>query len=163
MGCESQTMREITTNTFTTMAPNHYSKLENMYLNGNINTKIYHSTTCKIDLERAEIGMNIEDKYFHALGAIHGSVYFKLLDDAAFFAVNSIVEDVFVLTTSFNINILRPVNKGRITAIGQIKFKSRSLFVANSTLYNEQGEEIAFGTGNFTKSKINLKEEIGYK
>lgn len=134
-----------------------------MYLTANVNTKIYDSITCKISLESAEIGMAIDEKYFHALGAIHGSVYFKLLDDAAFFAVNSIVEDVFVLTTSFNVNILRPVNKGRIIAVGQVKFKSRNLFVANSILYNEEGKEIAFGTGNFTKSKINLSEEIGYK
>jgi len=145
------------------MEHNHFQKLERMYLSGNINTKMYESTTCTIGIERAEIGMTINEKYFHALGAIHGSVYFKLLDDAAFFAVNSIVEDVFVLTTSFNINILRPVNKGIITAIGEVKFKSRNLFVANSILYNEGGKEIAFGTGNFTKSKINLTEEIGYK
>ena len=145
------------------MEQNHFQKLERMYLSGNINTKIYHFTTCKIALESAKIEMVTEEKYFHALGAIHGSVYFKLLDDTAFFAVNSIVEDVFVLTTSFNINILRPVNKGLITAIGQVKFKSRNLFVANSILYNESGVEIAFGTGNFTKSKINLTEEIGYK
>jgi acyl-coenzyme A thioesterase PaaI-like protein len=90
-------------------------------------------------------------------------VYFKLLDDSAFFAVNSIVEDVFVLTTSFNINLIRPANEGIITAVGKLKFKSRELFVAESILYNEAGNEIAFGTGNFAKSKITLSEDIGYK
>ena len=73
------------------------------------------------------------------------------------------MEDVFVLTTNFNINITRPVNEGKITAIGKVKFKSRNLFIAESTLYNEEGKEIAFGTGHFAKSKFALSEEIGYK
>lgn len=97
------------------------------------------------------------------MGAIHGSVYFKLLDDASFFAVNSLIEDAFVLTTSFNINLIRPANHGKITAIGQARFRSKHLFAAESTLYNSAGKEIAFGTGNFVKSKVGLSEEIGYK
>ncbi|WP_103069121.1 PaaI family thioesterase [Aquimarina sediminis] len=145
------------------MSSEHYSKLERMYLQANINTQLYDTTTVKISEGLAQIELKISEKYFHALGAIHGSVYFKLLDDAAFFAVNSIVEDAFVLTTSFNINLIRPVHKGAITAIGKIKSKSRTLFVAESTLYNEEGKEVAFGTGNFAKSKIELSEKIGYK
>ncbi len=141
----------------------HYEKLERMYLQANINTRIFDTTTVKISEGLAQIGLEISDKYFHALGAMHGSVYFKLLDDAAFFAVNSIVEDVFVLTSSFNINLVRPVDKGIISAIGKVKFKSRNLFVAESTLYNQDGKEIAFGTGNFAKSKIALSEKIGYQ
>lgn len=141
----------------------HYQKLTNMYLQANVNTQLYRSTTCSISNEGAEIGLTINESYFHALGAIHGSVYFKLLDDAAFFAVNSIVTDAFVLTTSFNINITRPVNSGKLKAVGKVKFKSRNLFVAEAILYNEAGKVVAFGTGNFTKSKIQLTEEIGYK
>ncbi|MCK8523657.1 PaaI family thioesterase [Aquimarina sp. D1M17] len=141
----------------------HYHKLERMYLKANINTGIFDTTTAKIGEGIAEIGLDITDKYFHALGAIHGSVYFKLLDDAAFFAVNSLVKDVFVLTTSFNINLIRPANQGTLKAVGKIKFRSKNLFVAESVLYNEQGKEIAFGTGNFAKSKIELSEKIGYR
>lgn len=141
----------------------HYRKLERMYLASNVNTKLYESTEITIDDEVATVKLTIDPKYFHALGAIHGSVYFKLLDDAAFFAVNSIVKDAFVLTTSFNINITRPVSKGKITATGKLKFRSRNLFVAESLLVDEKGREIAFGTGNFAKSSIPLTEEIGYQ
>ncbi|HFA49938.1 MAG TPA: PaaI family thioesterase [Bacteroidetes bacterium] len=145
------------------MKNEHFKKLERMYLQANVNTMIFDTTTCIISEGKAEIGLNISEKYFHALGAIHGSVYFKLLDDAAFFAVNSIVKDVFVLTTSFNIHLVRPANKGLLKSIGKVKFKSRNLFVAESILYNEEGKEIAFGTGDFMKSKILLSEKIGYK
>ncbi len=133
-----------------------------MYLSANINTKMFTSTTAKISASKAEIGLTIADKHFHALGAIHGSVYFKLLDDAAYFAVSSLVEDYFVLTTSFNINMIKPANKGKLIAIGKVRFSSKTLFTAESTLYNHKGEEIAFGTGNFSKSKVPLSKEIGY-
>jgi acyl-coenzyme A thioesterase PaaI-like protein len=46
-------------------------------------------------------------------------LYFKLLDDAAFFAVNSVVRDVFVLTVSFNIYLTRPVSAGELKASGR--------------------------------------------
>lgn len=144
------------------MTESHFRKLEAMYLKAKVNEMIFDTTTCSISDGQAEIGLEISEKYFHALGAIHGSVYFKLLDDAAFFAVSSIVEDVFVLTTSFNLNLLRPANKGKLKAIGQLKYKSRNLFVAESVLYNEDGKEIAFGTGNFAKSKTLLTDLIGY-
>lgn len=140
----------------------HFKKLERMYLSANFNKEIYPTTQCSFEHKKATISLDISDKYFHALGAIHGSVYFKLLDDAAFFAVNSIVEDVFVLTTNYSINIIRPVNSGKITAVGTLRFASRNLFIADATLYNEQGKEIAFGTGHFAKSKIPLSPEIGY-
>ena len=141
----------------------HYKKLERMYLSANLNQEIYKTTTVKIEEGKAQIQLKVEPKYFYALGAAHGSVYFKLLDDDAFFAINSIVKDVFVLTANFNINLIRPVNEGVITAIGKVKFKSKNLFITESSLFNENGKEIAFGSGHFAKSKIELTEEIGYK
>jgi len=141
----------------------HFRKLEHMYLRAHINTQMYESTTVRIDSGRADIGLTIEEKYFHALGAIHGSVYFKLLDDACFFAVNSLVTDVFVLTTSFNINIIRPVSSGTVKATGKVRFRSRELFIAEAHLVNEKGKEVAFGTGHFARSKVGLNKEIGYR
>ena len=145
------------------MIEDHYRKLERMYLSANINTQFYDTTAVNIWDKGAEISIEVEEKYFHALGAIHGSVYFKLLDDSAFFAVNSIVTDVFVLTTSFNIHMTRPVSSGKITATGSVKFQSKGLWVAESRLVNDAGKEIGFGTGNFARSRVELSEEIGYK
>ena len=86
-----------------------------------------------------------------------------MLDDAAFFAANSFVDDVFVLTVSFNIHLVRPVDKGVIRAVGTVKYKSKNLFVAEAILYNEEGKIISFGTGNFMRSKVALTGLIGYK
>lgn len=140
----------------------HFRRLEKMYLKSNVNQSLYESTEALIESKKATISIEISEKYFHALGAIHGSIYFKLLDDAAFFAANSVVTDKFLLTSNFNISLVRPANKGKITAIGTLNFQSKNLFIASSSLLNEQGKEIAFGTGHFMKSQIDLTEEIGY-
>lgn len=140
----------------------HYRKLENLYLNAKIQRLAYPSTTIHIEEGMAEIGLDVEEKYFHGMEAMHGSVYFKLLDDAAFFAANSAVTDVFVLTTSFHINLYRPVKKGRLKAIGKLKFQSKNYLTAEASLFDERGREIASGTGNFAKSRHALTPEIGY-
>ena len=45
-------------------------------------------------------------------GAAHGTSYFKMLDDAAFYAANSLVTDRFLLTTAFNLLFTRPLGAG---------------------------------------------------
>ena len=145
------------------MTKPHYQKLERMYLNANVQKMLFETTTIKISEGEAEIGLTISDKYFHALGAIHGSVYFKLLDDAAYFAANSVVEDIFLLTSSFNVNLIRPASQGKLKAIGTLRSQTKNLLIAEATIYNEQGKEIAFGTGSFMKSGVVLTPEIGYK
>jgi len=141
----------------------HFRKLERMYLFAPVNIEVYRGITINISQEKAEITLPIEEKYFHAAHAIHGSVYFKMLDDAAFFAVNSIIEDVFAYTVSFNVQLLRPISSGIIKSVGELKFKSNNLFIADSTLFDENGKLAGRGSGNFMRSKIELTENIGYK
>jgi uncharacterized protein (TIGR00369 family) len=141
----------------------HYRKLERMYLSAPVNNELYNGITINISQEKTELTLKIEPKFFHAANAIHGSVYFKLLDDAAFFAVNSIVQDVFVYTVSFNTQLLRPASGGIIRSVGELKFKSTNLFIADSILFDENNKLIGRGSGNFMKSKIELTEKIGYK
>jgi len=141
----------------------HFRKLERMYLSAPVNNQIYNGITITISDQKAELTLKIEEKFFHAANAIHGSVYFKMLDDAAFFAVNSIIKDVFVYTVSFNIQLLRPVSSGLLTSTGELKFKSSNLFIADSILLDENKKLVGRGSGNFMKSKIELTQEIGYK
>lgn len=141
----------------------HFKKLERMYLSAPINKQLYEGISIRISDEKAELNLKVEEKFFHAAHAIHGSVYFKMLDDAAFFAVNSIVRNVFVYTVSFTVQLLRPVSSGIIRAIGELQFKSDNLFIADSKLYNENNKLVGKATGSFMKSKIELTEDIGYK
>lgn len=140
----------------------HFQKLAHMYIHeAPINE--YYNPKITISKGEATITMNSEKKFFHAAHAVHGSVYFKMLDDAAFFAVNSLVDDVFVLTTNFNIQLLRPVIFGELKAIGQVVFDARKSFVAEAKLYNNKDQLIATGSGSFVKSSIPLDDTVGYK
>ncbi len=134
-----------------------------MYLSAPIHKDLYKGISIHVGNEQAEIALLVEPKFFHAAHAIHGSVYFKMLDDAAFFAVNSIVPDVFVYTVSFNVQLLRPVSKGLIRARGKLKFRSNNLFIADAELWDENNVLVGRGSGNFMKSKMPLSEEIGYE
>ena len=117
----------------------------------------------KVNKGEAEIKLAIRKECHHAAGAMHGALYFLALDNAAFFAVNSLVEDVFVLTTSFTTYITRPVSEGVVTAFGKVVNKNRSQFIAESVLYNSDEKEIARASGIFVRSKTPLSEQIGYR
>jgi uncharacterized protein (TIGR00369 family) len=139
----------------------HYRKLENMMHSAAL-VKLTGARV-KISEARAEVTMPVDKQFFHAAGALHGALYFMALDNAAFFAVNSLVKDVFVLTTSFTIYITRPVSEGEIRAVGEVVNSTRSQFIAESVLRDSEGREIARGSGVFVRSKVPLSEEIGYK
>lgn len=141
----------------------HQRKLERIYLSAPVNTDIYTGISICVSDERTEITLPVDPKYFHAAHAIHGSVYFKMLDDAAFFAVSSVVRDIFVYTVSFNTQLLRPVSTGIIRSVGELKFKSGNLYIADATLYDGHNKVIGRGSGSFMKSKIALSEDIGYR
>lgn len=139
----------------------HYRSLENMYhKNAKIN-EFFHPRLTIARME-AEVKIPVVPDFFHAGGSVHGSVYFKALDDAAFFAANSIVRDVFVLTLTFQIQLTRAVRDGIMTAKGRVLQNLGNQIMAESILYDERGRETARGNGVFVKSKLPLSPEIGY-
>ncbi|MDO6391627.1 PaaI family thioesterase [Pontibacter sp. BT731] len=129
----------------------HYRKLEKLYLSANVQ-QLFSGSSIEVAHGKAEIKLPVDPKYFHGAQAIHGATYFKLLDDAAYFAVASLVTDVFIVTSSFQINLLRPVNSGTLRAVGTVRSSGKNLFIAEATLYNEKGKEVAFGTGQFMRT-----------
>ncbi len=139
----------------------HYRKLENMYLSAPTND--YYQPQISISKGKAEITIDVQKKMFHAAGALHGSVYFKALDDSAFFAANSLHRESYVLTANFTIYLTRPVSTGKIKATGKVLNSTRTQFIAESILTNADGKEIARGIGSFAKSKVPLTADIGYK
>lgn len=139
----------------------HYRKLERMYVRAPIND--YFKPQISIGEGRAEITVPVRRDFFHAAEAVHGSLYFKCLDDAAFFAAQSLVEEAFVLTVSFNIYLTRPISAGEMRATGKVVHQSRRLMLAEGVLRDSGGQEIARGGGSFMLSSIALSAEIGYE
>ena len=138
----------------------HYRALERMYLTARINEIFKPNIT--VSRGAAEIEITVGEKLFHAAGAVHGSVYFKMLDDAAFFAANSLITDVFVLTASFTTYLIRPVSEGRMKSAGIVVSRSLSQIIAESVVTNAQGKEVGRGSGIFVKSRISLADTAGY-
>jgi uncharacterized protein (TIGR00369 family) len=95
---------------------NHYRALEGMYLSAPINEPL--DIQVAIDDGHCEILLETTPQMWHAALAVHGSVFFKLLDDAAFFAAASKIPDAFVLTASFHLEFLRPLVEGQVRAVG---------------------------------------------
>lgn len=141
----------------------HFRKLERMYLKANINQKLFESTTCSIQEGKAQIGIVVDARYHHALGGLHGSVYFKLMDDAAFFAVQSLIRDQFILTANFQVQFLRPFSTGRLIAYGEYLLQENKDWKARAFILDEDQKILAKGDGNFRKSGIALTPDIGYK
>lgn len=139
----------------------HYRKLERMYDGAGINE--YFAPAMTVGDATARVVIPVREKFFHAAGAVHGSVYFKAMDDAAFFAASSIVADVFVLTASFEVKLLRPISAGEMVAVGRVAHASRRLILADAELEDERGRMIGRGSGVFMRSEIALSPALGYR
>ena len=85
-----------------------------------------------------------------------------MLDDAAFFAANSLEGDVFVLTTSFTTHLTRPVSSGTLRSVGRVVSRNKSQFIAEAVLHDSEGNQIGRGSGVFMRSKLPPSGTRGY-
>lgn len=139
----------------------HWRALEGLYASAPIN-ELFSSRLEIAEEGHARIIFDIDPKWFHAAGAAHGTIYFKMLDDAAFYAANTLVTDRFLLTTSFNLLFSRPIRSGRVIAEGRWISGRRRVLVAEARLIDEEGEEVGRGTGTFMRSQFSLSSLPGY-
>jgi len=140
----------------------HLKALESLYRSAPINGAF------RSDIEIPEPGLarirfEVTKEAFHAAGAAHGTIYFKMMDDAAFYACNAMVSDRFLLTTAFNLVFTRPLKEGPVIAEGRWISGKRRVFVGEARLLMPDGEEAARGTGTFMRSHIALSSLPGYR
>ena len=139
----------------------HFQRLKRMYETAPLHD-FYKGIEIFIQDKQSEIQLSTDSRYHHAGNAVHGSVYFKLLDDCCYFACQSVVRDQFLVTTNFNINLLRPIFDEKLIAKGKLDFASANLFTASGELYNEKGKLCATGQGQFVRSKVSLEDISTY-
>ena len=140
----------------------HFRRLESLYRSAPIN-RLFRSEIRITDSGHSRIEFAIEPGSFHAAGAAHGTLYFKMLDDAAFYAANSLISDRFLLTTAFNLHFTKPMRGGRAHAEGRWISGRRRVLIAEARIVDEDGEECARGTGTFLRSHIALSSLDGYR
>ena len=139
----------------------HFRALERLYLSAPIN-RIFQSRLTIPESGVSRIEFTIGEDFYHAAGAVHGTSYFKMLDDAAFYAANGLVSDRFLLTTAFNLHFTKPMKSGEAVAEGRWISGRRRVYVAEARIVDASGEECARGTGTFLRSHIALTSLAGY-
>lgn len=140
----------------------HYRALESLYASAPVNT-LFESRLEIMGSGTSRIHFTVDRRQFHAAGAAHGTIYFKMLDDAAFYAANTLVTDRFLLTTQFNLLFTRPLGEGPVVAEGRWINGQRRVLIADARLIDATGEEVARGTGTFMRSRIALATLPGYR
>jgi uncharacterized protein (TIGR00369 family) len=133
----------------------HYRSLEQLYDEAPVTR--WYGASLRVANGHALVRIPVRREFHHGADAVHGSVYFRALDDAAFFAANSHVREVLVLTVSFTVHFTAPVQEGELRAEGHLIHEAGRLFVAESELRDDTGRLLAVGSGTFTRSNIPLR------
>ena len=141
------------------VSPEHLKKMNKLYnrapISGLFND---HHIDFSVD-GSTTIRFTPREGHCHSMGSLHGSGYFKMLDDAAFFAAQALDEDNFIYTTSFTTYLVRAAAVGvPLVARGSVVSAGKTLQIASATLVEEEtGNLVATGSGTFLKSphKIN--------
>src|SRR5215203_1152549 len=128
-----------------TGAEAHFRRLEELYRSAPVNRQ-FESEIEIAAPGHARIRFLVDESSFHAAGAAHGTLYFKMLDDAAFYAANSLISDRFLLTTAFNLHFTKPIRTGEVVAEGRWISGRRRVFIAEAHLTDAEGDEIGRGT-----------------
>ena len=140
----------------------HYNQLEHMFRSAPINHSLIKGAQLKVSHHQAELTLPMQESFFHAAGSLHGAIYFKLLDDSAYFAAASAEEELFLYTKSYEIHFRRPVDGGTLIATGELVEQGENEWIAISEIKNEAGNVVAYGEGIFVKSRLKLSEQAGY-
>ncbi|MEE2611283.1 MAG: PaaI family thioesterase [Pseudomonadota bacterium] len=137
----------------------HFRALEAMYLSAPIN-QFYRP---RIVISKEQVEIDIDQRFFHAAEAVHGSVYFKLLDDAAGLAANVLEREVFAVTASFSTHMTRPVSGPLMRSVGRVVDQTRSQFLVESIVYDHNQRSVGRGNGVFMRGSVRLADSLGYR
>jgi uncharacterized protein (TIGR00369 family) len=133
------------------MTEEHFARLERFYHSAPINDTL--KPAMSVGIRSAEIRMSVGPHLFHASNAVHGSVLFKLLDDAAYFAANSTIPDALLLTVEFTTHFVRPVSEGALVGRGRLLHEGRARSIAEAVVQSEQGKVLAYGRGSYARGQ----------
>ncbi|MDE3738689.1 PaaI family thioesterase [Pseudomonas resinovorans] len=100
----------------------------------------------------AEFHMPIEARHLNRQGMLHGGLIATLLDAACGYAgLHSAEgeEEVHGVTVMLNIAYLKAARSGRVIARGRVSRSGRSLYFAEASLVDEEGEVLATAQGTF--------------
>jgi uncharacterized protein (TIGR00369 family) len=142
--------------------PSHFQHLERMYLAAPIHRHTITGVSIDIREAQCQITCPVGEKYHHAAGGMYGAIFFKMLDDAAYFAAASTEREFFLVTAHFELDFYRPFAHGLIKSVGKIDEITNDGIIASASLFNEQGKILASGSGRFVRARTRLCDVAAY-
>ena len=137
----------------------HFENMKKMYVKREVNSRFRPRVFIASGM--AEVEIPVDPEHFHSGESVHGSVYFKIMDDSAFFAANSLEKTFFILTSTFNTYITHPVSTGSLKSVARVVSQAGSQFIVEAVCYNEN-KEVARGNGMFIRTKRLLSGVADY-
>ena len=137
----------------------HFSRLQDVYHTAPVNVEM--KPTLQVSWGAASSVMAVDEKYFHAGKGLHGAMYFKMLDDTAYFACQSLEREFFLLTAEFTTRFFKPVTGGSLLCESRIDHIDGKKYRASAKLF-WQGVLAGEGSGLFLRSRIRLDDLAAY-
>ena len=123
----------------------------------------YYEPGIRISEGEAEVVIPVQEKFLDAAGSVHGSVLHRAMNDAALFAVSSIVARELMSSTDFHIQLTGAIAEGELVARGRVIGVAEDHCLAEAVVLDGGGGEIGRGTGIFVKTETPLSREMGYE
>ena len=139
----------------------HQKRLQRVYASAPI-MRYYNTSYLGFTEEGTKLTLQVEGKYLVGENTLHSSVSFRMLDDAAWFACAAAETEHFIEIRSFNVEFVRPVTGGKITAVGTVTNKTDSSFEAKAELFDENEQLVASGTGQIARTDRPWADVFGY-
>lgn len=100
----------------------------------------------RLGMGYSTVVVDLERKHLNPFGGIHGGVYSSLIDTAAYWALYCDVEEnAGYITIDVSVDILAPVQKGRLTVEGKRLKAGKSICIAEAGVMDHRGRPIAHG------------------
>ncbi len=106
-----------------------------------------------IGVGKVSLVLMVQPNILNLVGIMHGSYYFKLMDDACFFAALSLKKSKFVATANFTIHYFRPASSGRLIAEAHVLEHFGKRYVCECVIKDEEGKKYGCGSGLFVEPK----------
>ena len=102
---------------------------------------------CELDLGYARMEAQQQNKHLNPYGGVHGGVYASLMDAAAYWSIYSeLDEEADYTTLDLQIDYLGISNAQKLIAEGRRIKTGRSIHLAQVSLHDETGKQLAYGT-----------------
>ena len=100
----------------------------------------------------ATLGLNLRKELMQNHGVVHGGAIASLIDSATAFAIISLLAPKEKVTTvDLTISYLRPLTRGRITAVAKVVRAGRRLLVVSAEVMDNNGKLAATALSTYIK------------